>query len=90
MDTERAPAAVSANKLRACLNCAIVKPGSYFKQYGCPNCPFLQINKGKNLFLATSSSFKGSGLIDPGKSWVAKWQRLDGNVPGTVAGSLKK
>jgi len=82
METERAP----TNRRRACMSCAIVKPGSYFKQHGCPNCPFLRINEGRNLFLATSPSFKGSiGLINPGMSWVAKWQRLSGGVPGTYA-----
>uniref|UniRef100_A0A1B6J182 Transcription elongation factor SPT4 n=1 Tax=Homalodisca liturata TaxID=320908 RepID=A0A1B6J182_9HEMI len=86
MGAAEGAAAGSSGRLRACMNCAIIKPSYYFKQHGCPNCPFLEIDRSKNLALATSSSFKGTiGLVDPGRSWVAKWQRLDGCVPGTYA-----
>lgn len=34
----------------------------------------------------TSSVFEGLiTLADPSTSWVAKWQRLEGYVPGTYA-----
>lgn len=34
----------------------------------------------------TSQVFEGLiTLADPGTSWVARWQRLDGYVPGTYA-----
>ncbi|KAI5173455.1 transcription elongation factor SPT4 [Pancytospora epiphaga] len=86
METEKMTVTGTSNKLRACMNCGIIKPGSYFKDNGCPNCPFLQVNKNKNFSEVTSSSFKGSiGLVDPKKSWVAKWHRLDGYVPGSYA-----
>lgn len=86
MSTEKTASSSASNKQRACLNCSIIKPSAYFKEYGCPNCPFMQINKGKNLNLTTSFSFKGSiSLLNPKKSWVAKWQRINNCVPGTYA-----
>jgi transcription elongation factor SPT4 len=49
---------------------AIIKPSHYFKQHGSPNCP----------------SFKGSiALAESGRSWVARWQRLDSYVLWTYA-----
>lgn len=34
----------------------------------------------------TSQVFEGQiSLADPAQSWVAKWQRLDGYVPGVYA-----
>lgn len=84
---ERASAqGASSNKLRACLSCAILKPASYFKKNGCPNCPFLQTNKGKNMNFTTSGSYKGMiAVIDPKISWVAKWQRINNCEPGIYA-----
>ncbi len=84
----------SSTKLRACMNCSIIKPKIYFKENGCPNCPFLEINKSNNLYAVTSSSFKGLiVLADPKKSWVGKWQRINTYIPGnyamTVEGLLK-
>lgn len=86
MDSKKEGSSSVSNKLRACLGCSIVKPTSYFKTYGCPNCKVLQLEKSKNLNSTTSFSFRGTiGLVDPQKSWVAKWQRIDSFVPGTYA-----
>lgn len=93
MNSEKVFPNALSSKLRACLNCSILKPMSYYKQYGCPNCPFLQANKAKNLHSVTSQTFKGViGVIDPKRSWIAKWQRINTYVPGiyamTVEGNL--
>lgn len=76
----------ASGRLRACLNCSVIRTLSFFKQHGCPNCPFLEVNKGKNLYQTTSASFKGLiSLKDPKQSWVAKWQRIDDCQPGMYA-----
>ncbi|KAI5149487.1 transcription elongation factor SPT4 [Enteropsectra breve] len=82
-------------KLRACLNCSVLKPATYFKTYGCPNCPFLQTNKHRNFENTTSASYKGViGMLNPEMSWVAKWQRVSKYTPGlyamTVEGELNE
>lgn len=75
-----------AGKLRACLNCGILKPVSFFKANGCPNCPFLRADKINNLNMVTSGSFRGVVcLLDPRRSWVANWQRINSYVPGAYA-----
>ena len=76
----------SSNKLRACLNCAIIQTSNDFKLKGCPNCPFLNTNKEKNLNYTTSSSFRGVlALKKPRQSWVAKWHRINHYEPGLYA-----
>ncbi len=76
----------STQKLRACLNCAIIQSTNEFKQRGCPNCPCLNTNKERNLAYTTSITFKGLiALKTPRTSWIAKWHRLGGYVPGLYA-----
>lgn len=73
-------------KLRACLNCALIQTTGDFKHKGCLNCPFLNTNKEKNLVYTTSVSFKGMiALKRPKNSWVAKWHRINNNQPGLYA-----
>jgi transcription elongation factor SPT4 len=74
--------------LRACMVCAIVRTQSEFLRHGCPNCEeFLHIAGSQDSLLdCTSQVFEGLiALADPSKSWVAKWQRLDGYVKGVYA-----
>lgn len=55
---------------------------------GCPNCEeFLHLQgSGDAIIDCTSQVFEGLiTLADPSKSWVAKWQRLDGYVRGVYA-----
>ncbi len=79
-------AEISSKKSRACLNCSIVLPTEEFRTKGCPNCPFLNVNKNKNIGYTTSPSFKGAVfMINPRRSWVAKWQRIGNYVPGMYA-----
>ncbi|EOB12213.1 Transcription elongation factor SPT4 [Nosema bombycis CQ1] len=77
-----------SSKLRACKICSQLKPLSSFKSNGCENCPMF--DKDDEIL---SNKFKGMiGLVDPEKSWVAKWQRINENKKGlyamTVEGEL--
>ncbi|KZZ87896.1 Transcription initiation Spt4 [Ascosphaera apis ARSEF 7405] len=75
-------------KLRACMVCSIVQLHSKFVRDGCPNCEeFLGLrNNADGVAECCSQVFEGLlALSDPSTSWVAKYQRLDGYVPGTYA-----
>ena len=59
-----------------------------FIKDGCPNCePFLNLQGNMDAIIdCTSQVFEGLiTLADPQRSWVAKWQRLDGYVKGVYA-----
>jgi transcription elongation factor SPT4 len=59
-----------------------------FLKEGCPNCDeFLRLQGSMDAIIdCTSQVFEGLiTLADPSKSWVAKWQRLDGYVRGVYA-----
>lgn len=59
-----------------------------FRDEGCPNCDdFLHLTGSQDQIEAcTSQVFEGViTLSNPNRSWVAKWQRLDGYVPGLYA-----
>lgn len=76
----------AGKKTRACLNCSLVQTVQEFKDHGCPNCPFLSVNKNRNIGYTTSPSFKGAiFLMDPKHSWIAKWQRIGQYRPGVYA-----
>jgi transcription elongation factor SPT4 len=75
-------------KLRACLLCSLVKTQTQFKRDGCDNCEeILQLRgSAERLSDCTSATFDGLvALMNPEKSWVAKWQRCDKFVPGLYA-----
>lgn len=68
--------------------CSVVRTQAQFNREGCPNCEeFLELrNNLDGIQDCTSSVFEGLiTLTDPENSWVAKWQRLQGYVPGTYA-----
>ncbi|MCJ1339396.1 Transcription elongation factor SPT4 [Bachmanniomyces sp. S44760] len=74
--------------LRACMVCSVVQTQARFIREGCPNCEsFLDLlNHPDTVQECTSQKFDGLiTLADPTQSWVAKWQRLDGYVPGVYA-----
>jgi hypothetical protein len=55
---------------------------------GCPNCDHVLGLRGNNDAIQECTSQVFEGIItvnDPGTSWVARWQRLDGYVSGTYA-----
>ncbi|GAO17035.1 hypothetical protein UVI_02021910 [Ustilaginoidea virens] len=61
---------------------------SRFRDEGCPNCEeFLHLAGSQDqIESCTSQVFEGViTLANPAKSWVAKWQRLDGYVAGVYA-----
>jgi transcription elongation factor SPT4 len=59
-----------------------------FARHGCPNCEALLSLQGneEQINECTSITFEGvATILDPEKSWVAKWQRVDSFVPGRYA-----
>ncbi|KAF1811066.1 putative transcriptional elongation protein Spt4 [Eremomyces bilateralis CBS 781.70] len=73
---------------RACIICSIILPQTHFINSGCPNCEsFLNLaGSPENVQVCTSQVYSGGiSLADPSASWVARWQRLDGYVPGVYA-----
>lgn len=73
-------------KLRACINCAIILKAEEFRASGCPNCPFLYTKRDTNVTSITSAHYKGMiALLDPKTSWVGKWHRLTNYKPGLYA-----
>ncbi|KAL8290044.1 hypothetical protein RQP46_002983 [Phenoliferia psychrophenolica] len=75
-------------KLRACLLCSFVATPQEFRKEGCPNCEQLLEMKGSSerVMEVTTGQFDGTiALINPTKSWVAKWQRNDKHLPGVYA-----
>lgn len=80
----------STRNLRACLVCSIVLQRATFLNSGCPNCPFLEIQRSgaddSALEECTSAVFEGMiAMNDPRTSWVAKWQRVSDYQPGVYA-----
>lgn len=68
--------------------CSIVQVQQRFIREGCPNCEsFLGLqNHPDSVQECTSQVFEGLiTLADPAKSWVARWQRLEGYVSGVYA-----
>uniref|UniRef100_A0A7S1TIX5 Spt4/RpoE2 zinc finger domain-containing protein n=1 Tax=Compsopogon caeruleus TaxID=31354 RepID=A0A7S1TIX5_9RHOD len=72
------PTETSLNKLRACMNCSLVKSAHQFSIRGCENCPFLGLeNDRERIQLCTTPNFSGLfSVMRPLESWVAKWQRI--------------
>lgn len=78
----------SLRGLRACLVCSFVQTQSKFVKTGCPNCEdFLEMRGSSDVVIdCTSEVFEGLiTLTDTTSSWVAKWQRIQGYVPGVYA-----
>ncbi|MGL5899440.1 MAG: hypothetical protein ACRCZW_07205 [Lactobacillaceae bacterium] len=68
-----------SSRLKCCKLCSRIS--SHLKSKGCENCT--TVSKNSNI---ASNKFKGMiGLIDPNKSWVAKWQRINGLKRGLYA-----
>lgn len=74
-------------KLRACLGCSLIMTQAQFKDEGCTNCPTLNMKDNTdNVLDCTTDRYSGViGLYNAKSSWVAKWQHMDGFIPGLYA-----
>ncbi|KAF2128938.1 transcription elongation factor spt4 [Dothidotthia symphoricarpi CBS 119687] len=74
--------------MRACMVCAIVRTFHQFSTQGCPNCEDVLELAGNTEQINDCTSQVFDGLIsvaDTTRSWVARFQRLEGYVPGVYA-----
>ncbi|TPX32595.1 hypothetical protein SmJEL517_g04265 [Synchytrium microbalum] len=74
--------------LRACLLCSIIQKDKEFRRHGCPNCEEVLAMRGSDEKVAecTSTRFEGMiAMLNPEKSWVARWQRVDKFTRGLYA-----
>jgi transcription elongation factor SPT4 len=74
--------------MRACMVCSIVRTQQQFQTSGCPNCEsFLELaGNPEAVQEATSQVFDGMLTVsNTSRSWVARYQRLEGYVPGVYA-----
>ncbi|KAI0269416.1 transcription initiation protein spt4 [Gloeopeniophorella convolvens] len=86
------PQQARSRNLRACLLCSIIQTPLDFRRNGCPNCEELMQMKGSpdRIQACTTTQFDGTiALIDPEKSWVARWQRTNKYVRGVYAITVK-
>jgi transcription elongation factor SPT4 len=84
-------ASIPANQqrnMRACMVCSIVRTQQQFTTQGCPNCEDILELAGnpEQVNDCTSQVFEGLiSVADTNRSWVARYQRLEGYVPGVYA-----
>ncbi|KAF2024587.1 Spt4-domain-containing protein [Setomelanomma holmii] len=84
-------ASIPANQqrnMRACMVCSIVRTQQQFLTQGCPNCEDIieLANNPDQINDCTSQVFEGLiSVSDTSRSWVARYQRLEGYVPGVYA-----
>lgn len=74
--------------MRACMVCSIVRTQQQFMSSGCPNCEDILELAGnpEQINDCTSQVFEGLiSVADTKRSWVARYQRLEGYVPGVYA-----
>lgn len=74
--------------MRACMVCSIVRTQQQFMTAGCPNCEDILelVGNPEQINDCTSQVFEGLITVaDTSRSWVARYQRLEGYVPGVYA-----
>ncbi|EPR79772.1 Spt4 transcription elongation protein [Spraguea lophii 42_110] len=85
-------------KLRACMGCSIIQRAGEFKAHGCPNCSkYISLRRSDEFVNNCLGNFSGmiamiknddsskTGRSRGRKSWVAKWQRINGFDNGLYA-----
>jgi transcription elongation factor SPT4 len=78
----------SIKKLRACLLCSLIKSVDQFRINGCDNCDQVLSLKGdvERIMDCTSPNYEGMiSVLNPDRSWVCKWQRIDKFQKGIYA-----
>lgn len=77
-------------RLRACISCRLIMSEDQFFERGCGNCAFLQMDGDRRRTLdCTSSNFSGLiSVMDPQKSWAARFNNLGDVIPGCYAISV--
>mmetsp|Transcript_24829 Transcript_24829/g.50802 ORF Transcript_24829/g.50802 Transcript_24829/m.50802 type:complete len:102 (-) Transcript_24829:519-824(-) len=74
-DLAQASVPTSLKGLRACMRCGIIKTLDQFLEYGCENCPFLDMaGNHERCNMCTTAFFEGQvAVMDPGESWTASF-----------------
>jgi transcription elongation factor SPT4 len=76
-------------RLRACLDCKLIKTEGQFKDDSCDNCK-MRFDGIEDVQRHTTSNFSGLiSMMETAHSWVAKWQDLTNMCEGVYAIDVK-